>query len=103
MNLDTFTADASYVLGFLALLLTFVYAGRVSKQQWGVQRIDYIGLHISIGAGCASAAIHLLGGYHLGWGAASAISTAICHLTVTHIHGKAYEPPAYMHSKRVDL
>lgn len=93
----------SMLAGVIALALTLCYVIRVSRQQWSVQRYDYIGLHISLGIGCAVAALELLTGSTVNWGTAAAILSAICHLSVTHKPGQQYEPPAYMQSTRADL
>lgn len=96
-------AAVSLLSGAVALAITFAYVARVSQLQFSVQRNDYIGLHIFLGVGCAVAALKLLTGSVLDWGSGAAMLSAICHLSVTHIPGKQFEPPAYMQSTRGDL
>lgn len=98
-----FISACNMLAGVIALALTLTYVIRVSRQQWSVQRYDYIGLHISLGVGCAVAALQLLTGGTVDWGNATAMLSAICHLSVTHKPGQQYEPPAYMQSTRANL
>lgn len=84
------------VVGVFAAVMSLLYLLRVNKLQFGRHLFVYVVMHDFLGAGCASTAAYMAFGNPPGLTAVCMVAAAACHLALTHIPGRTYEPPPYM-------